>query len=246
MKKSYLLVLSLSVVAVLSSCGVGREQGSALVGSKGGVVKLASGLELEIPPGAFSDDVTVSVTEVRGPNGEREIEVEPRGRELTEPAHLSAPDDSGAIEARRESGERIEVRHNGGRLEIEVHRFEHLHLGRHSDLDGGADDHGGRGADDDGGADDHGDGGHGADDLDGGADDHGDGGHGADDLDGGAVGVPGAACVVDDTCACGSECVSGQCTAVVTCTTDADCTGGARCREARRSGNVCGVSVCHL
>lgn len=232
-----LQALVVSVVIVFSSCGLVREQASATIGSKGGVVKLASGLEVEVPPGALSDDVVVSVSEVRGPEGEREIELEPRGRELREPARLSVPDDTGgSVEARLESGELREARRDGrGRLELEVHRFEHVRLGRHGDdhdageledhHDGGVDDHG---ADADGGELE-------TNHRDGGPDDH--GAH-----DAGAAG----ACVSDDSCPCGSECVTGQCTAVVTCATDADCAGGARCREGRRSGVACGVLACHL
>lgn len=233
MQKNFVKALLGMAVAALVSCGTTSEQAAQTVGAAGGRVTLKSGLELEVPAGALSDDTVVTVREVRNENGEREIEVEPRGTTLATPGTLSMPDDSGGeVEAREvEHGGTRPHRRQNGRVEVEIERFEHLHIGRRGsdDSDAGVpDDHGG---DTDGGVDDHGV------DLDAGTDDHG----GAT-----ANGAPGAACIVDDTCACGSECVSGACTAIVTCTTDADCTGGARCREGKRSGVACGVSVCHL
>jgi hypothetical protein len=226
-------LLAVSVVVLSFSCGMVSQAGAS-IGSQGGTVKLESGLELSVPAGALSDDTAITVREVRGAEGEREIELEPRGTSLITPATVSVPDDvAGEVEAFEvEHGQQIAHRRGGGRVEIEVVRFERLHLGhvRH-----GADDSrdGGAEVEQHGGADDS---------ADAGTEVH----HGADDLDAGPVATTGQACVVDDTCACGSDCVSGQCTVVVACTTDAECTGGARCREARRSGAACGVSVCHL
>lgn len=243
MMKIIKAAMAMVAVGVLSSCG-GQSSASRTVGPEGGVVSTQSGLSVDLPAGALDKqtEITVRETEV---NGERHIELEPRGVELHGRATVSVGEDvPGELEA--EASERhqpLEVRHEDHRARLEIERLEPI-IVRHRGDDGAhdvGDDHGRDGVD---GGDDRGrdavDGGddHGLGGLDGG-DDHG------RDADAGTGTPTGAACVTDDTCACGASCISGQCVAEPACTTSADCAAGVSCRPATRHGAACGALVCH-
>jgi hypothetical protein len=140
MKTHHALSLAAVAVSVLA-CGGVTSSTSARLDGRGGTVALQSGLTVELPSGAVSHEVEVTVRETRH-GDEVQIEVEPRGLHLEHPADVSWSDDG--REAESESGERLEQeRHGDGRVHHAMGDLGSMWLRHgHDDARDGGDDRG--------------------------------------------------------------------------------------------------------
>ncbi len=119
-------VIAVAALALaITGCGVDQTAREA-IGSEGGVVSLESGLELQVPAGALAERTQITVREQRR-QGVIEVELEPRGLELAQPARLAWGDD-GSMECERESGQLLQVERNGNRAQARITRLERLRI----------------------------------------------------------------------------------------------------------------------
>jgi hypothetical protein len=108
-----------------------------VLGAQGGVVSLESGLTLEVPQGALSNRVQVTLQENRL-DGYSDIQIEPVGAALTAPVSLSWADE-GDDTLESDGVEPISIDRSGGRAHASLHHFGHFRHWRHCGRDGGVD-----------------------------------------------------------------------------------------------------------
>lgn len=187
-QRKALLIGTAALTVAIAGCGAGGST-TAELGTQGGVVSLESGLRLEVPQGALSNRVQVTLRETRL-DGYSDIHIEPSGLALAAPASLGWVDD-GDDTLESEGNEVCGIVRSGGRAHAEVHHFGYFRHRSHCGKDGGADggcpgrahDDGGPGNEhhSDGGScraeDEHRDGGEGHGDHDGEGCSHDDDGH---------------------------------------------------------------------
>ena len=136
----------LAVVAVaMSACGGGAMGGgsgsagsgggsstAAVIGPSGGTVS-AGAVALTVSPGALSKETQISVTELPSGEGQRRIEIEPRGLALAAPSRLSVRSDDGNAHDERlveiEHSSSGEIEHSmTGEVENEVEHSREVEI----------------------------------------------------------------------------------------------------------------------
>lgn len=142
--KIRMALLVVGAVAVSACGGAARNGGgssaSAVVGPAGGTISTA-GVTLAVSPGALSTGTQITVSELPSGEGERRIEIEPRGLALGASATLTVRSDDGDAHDERlvelEQSAAGEVEHAiAGEVENEVEHAREAeidHLGTFED-----------------------------------------------------------------------------------------------------------------
>jgi hypothetical protein len=162
----------------LGACGL--QSASAPIGASGGTLTLDNGLSLEVPAGALSKPEVVGLRLAQAEAADQ-VDVDPAGATLFQPAVLSWSDDGRTESVVLEDGGMLPVHRQCGRAHVHVRHFGHFSCHHRGGADGGL-HHDGDGRD--GGSHDGNSGeGHGGD---GGGEGH--GGSGDGHADGGSSG----------------------------------------------------------
>lgn len=130
--------LAATIVFAMALAGCeGGGSTTATLGAQGGTVSLTSGLTLDVPRGALSNSVAVTLRETTS-DGYADIQVDPAALALGAAAVLSWSGDDDATLESDDDGDLL-VERDGGRARAHLRHFGHFRRWHHCRADAGLD-----------------------------------------------------------------------------------------------------------